>query len=319
VVTNHLLALPAIRSNPLLEAGSWPTFQPQPITGKLILRIWDVEHGACAMLHHLQNGIAGRLAMIDSGDTNDWKPSAYIRYVLNRPTLDYLFITNADQDHMSDLQGLWDRGLNVPVWHRNPTISSEIFRQIKERTGPLTADATRYMQNLTGMSYAVVQPFDQYMGGIKSRLFWNSYPQFTTTNDLSLVVFIKFAGFKILFPGDLEEAGCMALLRNPDFCAELANTDILVASHHGRTNGYCKKMFDYCHPQAVVMSDKSIIHDTQLMSQIYHNQVIKYHPNGVLVATTGKRRHVLTTRRDGYIHFEVDEQGRFAITTEHGG
>jgi beta-lactamase superfamily II metal-dependent hydrolase len=271
------------------------------------------------MLHHLQNGIAGRLAMIDSGDTIDWSPSAFIRNVLNRTTLDYLFITNADQDHMSDLQGLWDHGIHVPVWHRNPSISPEVFRQIKERSGPLTADAARYLQNISGMRDTVVEPFDQYMGGIKSRLFWNCYPQFTTTNDLSLVVFIKFAGFQILFPGDLEEAGWLALLRNPDFCAQLANTHILVASHHGRANGYCKKVFDYCHPQAVVMSDKSIIHDTQLMAQVYHNEVIKHHPAGVYVATTSKRRHVLTTRRDGHIHFEVDEQSGFTITTEHGG
>jgi hypothetical protein len=60
--------------------------------------------------------------------------------------------------------------------------------------------------------------------------------------------------------------------------AKLANTDILVASHHGRENGYCREVFDYCHPQAVVMSDKSIVHDTQLMAQVYHNAVIKHHP-----------------------------------------
>jgi|GEM_PF-6052694 hypothetical protein len=32
--------------------------------------LWNVEHGACAMLHHTINGIAGRLAMIDSGDAS---------------------------------------------------------------------------------------------------------------------------------------------------------------------------------------------------------------------------------------------------------
>jgi beta-lactamase superfamily II metal-dependent hydrolase len=264
-VANPLLALSDIRRNPLLEGGGWPTSQPQSTTGQLILRIWDVEHGACAMLHHLQNGTAGRLAMIDSGNSSDWSPSAYIRNVLNRTTLHYLFITNADQDHISDLQRLWDRRISVPVWHRNPSITPEVFRKIKAQNGPLTSDATRYLQNLTGMTYAVGEPFDQYMGGIKSHLFWNCYPHFTTTNDLSLVVFITFAGFKILFPGDLEEAGWLALLKKPDFCAELATTDILVASHHGRTNGYCENVFDYCHPQAVVMSDKSIIHDTQLL------------------------------------------------------
>ena len=62
--------------------------------GKMILRIWDVEHGGCTMLHHTSaEGVHGRLAMIDSGDTPDWTPSGYIRRDLSRPVLDYLFIT----------------------------------------------------------------------------------------------------------------------------------------------------------------------------------------------------------------------------------
>jgi hypothetical protein len=199
VAANPLLVPSGFGHNPL--SAEWLTPTPRPMIGQLVLRIWDVEHGACAMLHHLQNGIAGRLAMIDSGDTAEWNPSAFIRYVLNRTTLDYLFITNADQDHMSDLQGLWDRGVNVAVWHRNPSLGPEIFRKIKEQSGPLTRDANRYLHNLAGMTGAVIEPFDQYMGGITARLFWNSYPQFATTNDLSLVVFVKFAGFKLLFPG----------------------------------------------------------------------------------------------------------------------
>jgi beta-lactamase superfamily II metal-dependent hydrolase len=175
------------------------------------------------------------------------------------------------------------------------------------------------MKTLATHNLAVPEPFNQYMGGIVSSLFWNPYPLFANTNDLSLVVFIKYAEFAILFPGDLEKAGWLALLNNPEFRSELSNTDILVASHHGHQNGYCKRVFEVCHPQAVVMSDKSIVHDTQLMAQTYHNEVMRHHPNGVYVKTTGKRRHVLTTRRDGHIQFEVGANSRFDITTERMG
>lgn len=324
----NLLVPSGIVPNPLLARtgnalAGWvpPPALPvaQPFSGILRLRIWDVEHGACAMLHHEENGVAGRLAMIDSGNSAVWSPSSFIRYSLNRTTLNYLFITNADQDHISDLQGLWDYGISVPVWHRNPTLSAQAFQQMKERSGPLTNDAWRYLSNISTFNVPVSEPFNNHMGGITSVEFWNSYPQFTNTNDLSLVVFIKFAGFKILFPGDLEKAGWLALLQSPRFRAELVNTDILVASHHGRENGYCAELFDYCRPQAVVMSDKSIVHDTQLMAQTYHNKIVSYKPQGVLVATTGKRRHVLTTRRDGYIHFDVDHRSAFTITTEKMG
>lgn len=285
--------------------------------GTLTLRIWDVEHGACAMLHHTLNGIAGRLAMIDSGDTADWTPAGFIRHELQRATLDYLFITNADQDHMSDLQGLWDAGINVRVMHHNPTFGPAAFEAVKRQSGPLTRDAERYLQNLRTFTAPIEFPFDTNMGGITASMFWNPWPDFTTTNDLSLVVFIKYGPFGILFPGDLEVAGWQNHLRQPPFRAMLADVDILVASHHGRDNGYCEEVFQYCRPQAVVMSDKAIVHDTQQMAATYRSHVMRHHPNGILVRSSGNRRHVLTTRNDGHIQFEVDDQGRFAIDTEY--
>lgn len=65
----------------------------------MILKVWDLQHGACAMLTHRSiYGVEGRLAMIDSGDNSNtgWKPSTYIKHHLKRGGLDYLFVTNAD-------------------------------------------------------------------------------------------------------------------------------------------------------------------------------------------------------------------------------
>ena len=285
----------------------------------MALRIWDVEHGACAMLHHVQNSIAGRLAMIDCGDTDDWTPAGFILRTLRRSQLDYLFITNADQDHISGLQGLWDAGINVGVMHHNPSFGPAAFEAVKRQSGPLTRDAQRYLQNLGTFTAPIQNPFDSSMGGITATMFWNPWPYFNNTNDLSLVVFIKFGPFGILFPGDLEGPGWRNHLLQPTFRAMLTDVDVLVASHHGRDNGYFEDVFEYCHPQVVVMSDKSIVHDTQNMAQTYHKQVIKHHPNGVLVRSSSRNRHVLTTRRDGWIQFAVTDQGRFTIDTEFQG
>ncbi|MGX1322121.1 beta-lactamase superfamily II metal-dependent hydrolase [Bradyrhizobium sp. USDA 377] len=287
--------------------------------GSMLLRIWDVEHGACAMLHHTLNGVAGRLAMIDSGDTHDWTPADFITRNLARRRLDYLFITNADQDHMSGLQGLWDAGIEVPVMHHNPTFGPQAFEAVKRQSGPLTRDAQRYMQNIGTFTAPIDYPFNTNMGGITATMFYNAWPVFQKTNDLSLVVFIKYGPFGILFPGDLEGPGWRNHLLNPSFRAMLADVDVLVASHHGRDNGYCEDVFAYCHPMAVVMSDKAIVHDTQNMIQAYRSQVVKRNPNGVLVRTSGLNRRVLTTRKDGWIQFEVDDQGNFNIDTEYRG
>ena len=248
--------------------------------GEMRVRIWDVEHGACAMVQHvIRTGLrehGGRLAMIDSGHGTGFRPSEYIR-ALGRNQLDYLFITNADQDHMSNLQGLWDTGIYVPVVHRNPSPSAGAMRAIKEQSGTLTPDAERFIQICRDFNGSITEPFDQNMGGITMSAFWNSYPQFTDTNNLSLVVFIEYRSFKILFPGDLEKPGWAALLQQPAFRSKLRGTDVLVASHHGRENGFCKDIFAYFTPSCVVISDKAKIHSTQEMVPDYRAEIGRAH------------------------------------------
>jgi len=64
------------------------------------------------------------------------------------------------------------------------------------------------------------------------------------------------------------------------------------------------------------MSDKAVVHDTQQMTRTYRQRVVDHWPNGVLVATTRKHRHLLTTQRDGSIEFQVTDRGDFTIYTE---
>ncbi|SEP72248.1 Metal-dependent hydrolase, beta-lactamase superfamily II [Solimonas aquatica] len=254
--------------------------------------------------------------MIDSGSAPDWRPSTYIVNSLGLRRVDYLFITNADQDHMSDLQGLFDAGIDVGVLLRNYSYTADQIRQIKRQGGVLSADAERYVGMCATYNQPAVEPFDQYMGGIMTTTYCNAYPRFPDTNNLSLAVFIKFGAFKILFPGDLEKPGWRALLQQPAFRAELADTDVFFASHHGRENGFCAEVFDYCQPSAVIISDKPIEHETQQMVPDYRAVV---RDAGVTVRTTGRQRHVLTTRRDGAILITAGSDNHYTIDTEHRG
>jgi beta-lactamase superfamily II metal-dependent hydrolase len=228
-------------------------------------------------------------------------------------------VTNADQDHLSDLDGLWQEGIAITALMRNPYPAPADLRRVKLQGGPLTNDVQRFLDLHSRYVHPVAEPFDTSMGGIQQRSYCNRYPEFADTNNLSLAVVFEFNGFKILFPGDLERAGWLALLNREDFLAELPNVNILVASHHGRESGYCAEVFDYCRPQAIVMSDKAIQYDTQRMTDIYRQHVLQNHPDGVLVRTTMRRRRVLTTRRDGHIDITVGDKGNFFIDTEHRG
>jgi beta-lactamase superfamily II metal-dependent hydrolase len=279
--------------------------------GRLALRVFDVEHGACAIL---VSPTGERIAMIDCGHnaTSGWRPSTYIRHTLNRTHLDYLFVTNADQDHLSDLDGLWRYGISVGVLHRNPSPDASVLRAIKSAQGELTNDIERFLQIHQEFVHPVAIPFDQGMGGVTCSAFWNVFPAFADTNNLSQAVFIKYGAFKMLFPGGLEEEGWKGLLRNPSFVSELAGTSVLVASHHGRLSGYCQEIFEHFMPRVVVVSDKPIVHSTQEIVPDYRAVV---NPAGVVVTNQGRPRHVLTTRRDGDVGLSVDAAGNFWITT----
>lgn len=290
------------------------------MSGFMRIRVWDVEHGCCVMVQHVTPAasnqvVGGRLAMIDSGSSADFLPSRYIRG-LGRNRLDYLFITNADQDHMSDLKGLEEAGIEVSTLIRNPSYTGDEMRRIKLVGGPLTKDASWYIGACRDFTGGVPHvPFNQGMNGIASISFWNSYPQFEDTNNLSLAIFIKYRDFKMLFPGDLEKPGWRSLLQRPEFRTELVGTNVLMASHHGRESGYCEEIFSYFTPDCVVISDKPIMYATQGMVPDYR-KVIR--ADGVKVRTTLKVRHVLTTRRDGWIQFDVDDTNYY-IDTEYKG
>lgn len=254
-----------------------------------------------------------RIAMVDSGHnvTSGWRPSTYLRTVLGRTRLDYLFVTNADQDHLSDLEGLWDQFIDVGTLYRNRQISADDLREIKEQQGECTNDIERFLEIHESFVGEVTVPFDQGMG-VRYKGFTNPFPMFQDTNNLSLAAFFQLGHFKILFPGDLEKDGWLELLKRRDFIDELATTTILCASHHGRENGFCEEIFNHFTPSAVVISDKPIAHSTQEMVPDYRAVV---QDNGVLVASQGRRRHVLTTRRDGDILFTVQPNGDYRIDT----
>lgn len=285
------------------------------------IRVWDVEHGCCVTVQPVEQtntgGVTrGKLAMIDSGSSEDFRPSDYIRTVQKRDAVDYLFITNADQDHMSDLHGLAEAGIAVKTLFRNKSYTGEQMRAIKREGGALTKDAQWYTNACDRYNSPASEPFNEHMGGITCRVFSNKYPEFQDTNNLSLVVFIKFAGFKMLFPGDLEKAGWAALLKDRNFCEELKGTTVLMASHHGRENGFCEDAFNYFTPDCVVKSDKPKEHESQ---ETYYDYKRVVSEDGVFVSTSGRRRHVLTTRNDGWIEFLVREDGQVTISTENEG
>jgi beta-lactamase superfamily II metal-dependent hydrolase len=253
------------------------------------LEILNVGHGFCAYV------IAdnGNLLLVDCGHLADpeFRPSTYL-HNLGQQSTQRLFITNYDQDHISDLPNV-RVAIPVGLLHRNNSINADQLRALKVQSGPLT-DA---MKNLLAM----IEEYNLSESNAPDfpRVTWTTfsavyYQDFQDTNNLSLVVFLDCGGVKFVIPGDLERAGWLHHLKNAEFRSWLSGVNIFVASHHGRESGYCGEVFDYCKPSVIVLSDSEVVHATQEMAATYGS-----HASGITF--NGQQRRVLSTRSDGSI------------------
>lgn len=257
------------------------------------LKIFDVEHGACALLT-CDNGT--RL-MIDCGHnaTTGWRPGKYLRDN-SISSLDMLAITNYDEDHVSGIADLCDR-VNVRWLWRNTSVNAGTIRTLKSEDGmgPGVERLVHEIEHVfTGDGASTPLPNFQ---GVTRRGFTNSYPTFDDENNLSMAIHLDCYGKGVMFTGDLERAGWLKLLEQQDFRTALSQTSVLIASHHGRENGCCKEVFDYCEPYFIVISDKGYMHDTQETIPFYRERAKGGYFRG------DNNRRVLTTRNDGRIGF----------------
>lgn len=253
------------------------------------IKIFDVEHGFCAYI------VAdnGNVMLIDCGHNTltNFRPSTYLP-ACGCTAIERLVISNYDEDHMSDLENLLSR-VPVQVLHRNRTITGDQLHRLKKAScpGPL-GTGTRAVLGMIG-TYTMDTQNPPDLTGVELEFFWNSYPLFEDTNNLSLVTFLHYRDLHLVFPGDLEKAGWRALLNDPSFCDHLRKVNVFIASHHGRENGYCPEVFNYCSPEIIAISDEAIKYDTQDVDYAKHARGVSWHD--------GSRRYVLTTRKHGMI------------------
>jgi len=249
--------------------------------------IHDVGHGFCAHLLHDN----GNVVLWDCGHKTDPenRPSVFLPQS-GVFTVHRMIITNYDEDHISDLPQLRE-SVRIESLQRNSSITPEQLRRLKEQTRPITTAMDALLSMMTAYTVDVTHPPE--FPGVDLETFHCNYPSdFQDTNNLSLVTFLDTPLGNFLIPGDIEAPAWERLLQEPKFCERLRGVDVFVASHHGRSSGYCRKVFDYCRPGVVIFSDSSIQHATQQDAGTY-----AAHASGILFR--GETRRVLTTRNDG--------------------
>jgi len=248
------------------------------------LTIHKVGLGLCVTLIHDN----GNVMVWDCGHDDEFRPSTYLTN-LGISEVQRLFITNFDQDHVSDLPNM-RASLNIRSLYKNPTITTDALRQLKLKSGPIT-NAMESTLDMLGTYTG--PPSDYNFPNVDFRTFYNSYGgQFLDTNNISLVTFLSCNGTNFLITGDVEVAGWNGLLENTSIGDILPKVDVFLASHHGRLNGYHPGVMSIALPDVVVMSDSPVLYATQETVEKY-----RQHCTGINFNDTSRR--VLTTRSDG--------------------
>lgn len=243
--------------------------------------------------------------MIDCGHNSStgWRPSQWVR--ANGGWITNLTVSNTDEDHVSDLPNLY-RDCRIGSLSTNWHIDSGWIRRAKIQSGmgPGVSTLVQMTESYTG------PPLQTNWGGATVSRFCLQPYTFNDENSLSLVTFIHYGIIRMIFPGDLTVAAWRALLNNHDFVRLLGETNIFMASHHGRTDGYCTEVFRYCTPEIIIISDKGIEHDTQNVNYSQHARGITWNNNAI--------KRVLTTRTNGKIELSLQPNGRVWITAVSG-
>jgi hypothetical protein len=213
---------------------------------------------------------------------------------------------NLDEDHLADFGGVI-RDCTVDWILSNPSVGArELSFLKKDGMGPGARALAGFLAGPNGST----KPFPDF-GPLDIRYYWCPYTPGVVdkTNDLSLVVLVRYGAFCIAFTGDLEENGWRHMLMNPDFRRDIIGTSIFISSHHGRSSGCCTELFDLFSPEIVVISDDERQYDSQDTDDWYRQRC----RGAVRLDRPGERRYVVTTRNDGSMLIEAAATGQWTL------
>lgn len=262
---------------------------------------YDVEHGCCTHIITPNN----KHILIDVGSRSNKSISNYIKnkyFRYNEDRIDALIITHPHEDHIFDLPKLHSL-LNPRVLHRPkgafniiPSINTPIHQEIANYANSMNSEYNEPILN----EYNPFLPSNN--GGVDIEII-PAIDNMTNKEDLntfSSIVVIKYEGSKFVITGDNPKAQLEKMIEI-DYCnikSKITNSTAFLAPHHGRASEYCDVFFRVVNPYLTIVSDKSIVHTTQVETANL------YKGRGAFL--NGTNRYVLTTRNDGTISFTVN-------------
>lgn len=205
----------------------------------------DVGQGDCACIQiHNGHGI-----LIDSGSTSKGNVTEYqlVPFLKSQGihTLDTVFLSHLDEDHISGVRGLLESG-NSGIRIGQIVLSAyaprdeswEEFVIAAERAGVPVGyikQGVRYGNEELGIT--CLYPAEQGINGER--------------NAQSMVLLLEYGDFRALFTGDIDAAGERELL---DALPDYFSCDVLKVAHHGSRYSSTEEFLERIQPELAVIS-----------------------------------------------------------------
>ncbi len=284
--------------------------------------IFNVDHGFCSFIKSPNDyGL-----LIDCGSREYFSPIKWIKgnYNIGNANIKYFerrriaefYLTHLHLDHFDDIGSLTDE--NKP---KHFTRDKKIFPFLDKKISvEKDASSKALMQRLKKFS-------EEYSQDITNIVDWGfeyfDYDKISLKdaeqispsddkiiNNRSFIISIKYAGMKILFPGDIEVEGWNVALTYPKIREIIKDTDFFIASHHGHKSGFTRKILEYSGiPYLYIVSAKS---GDENIDSSYSNSS---NSKGFLIEGDEEKSFMVSTReRKKSIKIVISETGKATVS-----
>ena len=215
----------------------------------------DVGQGDSAYIH----SASGHDYLIDCGSSDEknvgrYKLESFLEY-MDVDTLEYVFVTHSDSDHVSGILELIERGYIKIEYLVLPKLDEALeddnYKEIK---------AAAEKQGIDIMYFSRGKSIED--GLLKlSCISPGAAEHYDDINDSSLVLTVRYKNIGVLFTGDISETVEKQLLEEAKtFKEELTDINsedtmtILKVAHHGSKYSNCEEILDALKPDVAVIS-----------------------------------------------------------------
>lgn len=220
------------------------------------ITVWDVQHGNAISVKTPN----GKYIWCDAGTGSFDSGKEFSPYKRSQiPQIDILVLSHPHNDHVSDFWNIPCERVDRLLY--NTLISQEYFKTLRDSTTPsfrAKKTLTKFLITQEQIKWGTVAKYSTMEESLTVIAYWAMSDIGTNANNYSVVVFLLQGKNLVCLPGDIEEQGWDFLRTSytPYFENALRKTNILIASHHGRKQGWYSEFSSLCNPDIVVISDR---------------------------------------------------------------